>query len=439
VLGIVASRLVEKFNKPVILLREGEGNFASGSARSVAGIDITQAITAQADILHKFGGHPMAAGLSLPTELIPDFRQRISHTIRKMTTPGTVSQAELTIEATLTLADVFGGPKSKKAGDSFQILEELETLAPYGNGNPAPVFCIEKVHIAESAKIGVAGDHLAITVEDVSGQAGRVIWWQGGGEILPEGWFNLACTIHMNEFGGKRVPQLEWVDAQPIPEETQSDLPVLRIQYFDYRQSINPIADLVRLRAEKPDLQIWAEGPNRKEVNGVDRNNLKPGDSLVLWTTPPGSQEMDQVIEKVHPRFIYLMCVDPSLDKTEPFLKRLAGLLSSERTLRQQPVRMELLAAAMSHRPVTVELGLRTLAEIGKITIQRMDQNGLEYDILSGMDLNAGKIYHKQLQFSLQETAAFRRSIKQQSVEQWRRQFFPSVQRKGLTNHPNGG
>jgi hypothetical protein len=148
---------------------------------------------------------------------------------------------------------------------------------------------------------------------------------------------------------------------------------------------------------------------------------------------------MDQVIEKVHPRFIYLMCVDPSLDKTEPFLKRLAGLLSSERTLRQQPVRMELLAAAMSHRPVTVELGLRTLAEIGKITIQRMDKNGLEYDILSGMDLNAGKIYHKQLQFSLQETAAFRRSIKQQSVEQWRRQFFPSVQRKGLTNHPNGG
>jgi hypothetical protein len=83
------------------------------------------------------------------------------------------------------------------------------------------------------------------------------------------------------------------------------------------------------------------------------------------------------------------------------------------------------LAAAMAHRPVTVGLGLRYLAKVGKIRLSRMDQTAVEYEIVPVPDAGKGNAAHQQLQFSLSETAAYRRSIRQQPVEQWKRQFSP--------------
>jgi single-stranded-DNA-specific exonuclease len=81
VIGIIASRLVEYFHKPVVLFASPPGEIARGSARSIPGIDITQAIASQADILAGFGGHPMAAGLSIQPEKIPEFRQGLARAV----------------------------------------------------------------------------------------------------------------------------------------------------------------------------------------------------------------------------------------------------------------------------------------------------------------------------------------------------------------------
>ncbi|MCK5428851.1 MAG: single-stranded-DNA-specific exonuclease RecJ, partial [Anaerolineales bacterium] len=84
VIGIVASRLVERYNKPTILISAPSGEAARGSARSVEGVNITAAIADQKDMLHGFGGHPMAAGLSVDPGRIPEFRRALSRTIGKM-------------------------------------------------------------------------------------------------------------------------------------------------------------------------------------------------------------------------------------------------------------------------------------------------------------------------------------------------------------------
>ena len=81
VIGIVASRLVEMYGKPVVMLASPEGEAARGSARSVPGVDIGAAIAAQADLLIQHGGHPGAAGLSLDPDLLPQFRRRLSNTV----------------------------------------------------------------------------------------------------------------------------------------------------------------------------------------------------------------------------------------------------------------------------------------------------------------------------------------------------------------------
>ena len=82
--GIVASRLVERYHKPAILFSAPAGQPARGSARSIEGLNITAAIAAQKELLLNFGGHPMAAGLSLEPEKLDEFRRRLAKTVTAM-------------------------------------------------------------------------------------------------------------------------------------------------------------------------------------------------------------------------------------------------------------------------------------------------------------------------------------------------------------------
>ncbi len=428
VLGIVASHLVERFVKPVIMLREGEDGNASGSARSVDGVNIIQAIAAQAKILHKFGGHSMAAGLSLPVEMIPEFRQMINHTIRK-SHPSEAQPTSLVIEGTITLSEIFGDTRRKKS-EEYKLLEELEHLAPYGRGNPAPVFSIEKVHVSELLPIGATGDHRAVTVQDSQGKSGRVVWWQGGDQLVPDGWFNLACTVRMSDFGGKRQPQLEWVDAQIIPEEAQQALPVLQIQFIDLRESPDPNEELKRIRLANQAIQVWAEGPARKEISGKDRTELVRDDELAIWTTPPGMDEIKKVMQIVQPRKVYLLCMDPRMDQPESFLTWLKSILAGPTFLLHQPVHLESLAAATAQRLVTLDSGLRLLSSRGDIHIKLLDRDGLRYEIRSGTAGGNSEELFKRLKYSLSESAAYRRSTRYQTIEQWRKEFTIKVDNK---------
>ena len=118
VIGIVASRLVERFNKPVILLSAPPGEMARGSARSIEGVNISAAIATQAEMLAGFGGHPMAAGLSIASERIPEFRRALARSVRAQL--GDVQpEATLQIDGYLSLVEL-----------SLDLVADLERLAP---------------------------------------------------------------------------------------------------------------------------------------------------------------------------------------------------------------------------------------------------------------------------------------------------------------------
>jgi single-stranded-DNA-specific exonuclease len=127
IIGIVASRLVERFNRPVVLLATPPGELARGSARSVEGCNITAAIAQSQDLLAGYGGHPMAAGLSLDPERIPLFRRRLSRAVQGML--GEVArEPTLAIDGALALEEL-----------TLELVADLERLAPFGPGNPGLV------------------------------------------------------------------------------------------------------------------------------------------------------------------------------------------------------------------------------------------------------------------------------------------------------------
>lgn len=360
VIGIVASRLVERYNRPVVLLSAPPGESARGSARSVAGVNISAALASQADLLEGFGGHPMAAGLSIRPERIPELRRVLSFTAAEMLgESGLVN--ELSIDAYLPLAQA-----------DLDLAESLGRLAPFGPGNPSLTIACRDLILKSSSVLGRTGEHLQLTVADPEGTARRVIWWQGAGWDLPEGRFDLAFHLRASSYSGKQEVQLEWVDARPAAADDILTPARPHIHIQDLRGQPQPLALLKKyLKAEG---LVWCEGPacgQLKEMGipAVERGSLAPCRQLVIWTLPPGPNELQTALESAKPEEVVLFAIEPDAASPQTFLTRLSALVKYSLQANQGTASLAELAAAAAHREATVRTGLAYLAELGHITI----------------------------------------------------------------------
>mgnify|MGYP003729698685 CR=1 FL=1 len=416
VIGVVAGRLAERYHKPTILIATPPGEHARGSARSVEGCDIHAAIAAHADLLVRFGGHPMAAGLSIAPEHIPEFRRALSRTVAQMC-QGVKQKAHLQIEAYLSLSEL-----------SLELAEQLERLAPFGPGNPPPVFATRSLTLRNHSSLGRSGEHLQLTVEDGNGNTGRVIWWQGAGFSLPVGRFDMAYTVRASDYRGRRELQVEWVDAreESAPPTLMPSTQRGRPRVIDYRQceddrELHRL--LMELRAQKgAELMLWAEAEARAHLAGRDRYELMPAEALILWTAPPGPAELRAALKQVSPQEIYLFCVPTGLDELETLLKRLGGLVKHALDTSEGIVRLSTLAAATAQREVTVEVGLQWLAARGLVTVRRQDD---ELYIKPGQPATGQTAPQlaARLRSLLEETAAYRAFLRRVD-----RLYFVTVQ-----------
>lgn len=151
VIGIVASRLTEKYYRPTIVLTESNGNY-TGSARSVAGYDLYEALLGCSDLLEQFGGHKYAAGLTIRPENLITFVEKFEEVVASTISPNLLIP-EITIDCQLDLAQI--DPKF------FRILSQM---GPFGPQNMAPMFVTKGVKLAAFPQI-VGGNHLKISIK----------------------------------------------------------------------------------------------------------------------------------------------------------------------------------------------------------------------------------------------------------------------------------
>ena len=150
VVGIVASRLVERFYRPAVVVAFDEQGFGRGSVRSIPGVDVCQLLGQCVDLLEGFGGHPAAAGLQIQESKFSEFRDRLSKLAHEAIDPG-ARIPTLHIDAEVRLQDL-----------DFPLLRELEQLHPFGIGNPEPLFLGQQVKVLEQRRVGE--NHLKIVV-----------------------------------------------------------------------------------------------------------------------------------------------------------------------------------------------------------------------------------------------------------------------------------
>lgn len=206
VIGIVAGRIAEKYHRPTVLIsidKLGQKP-ATGSGRSACGVDLLKAISGCKEHLVKCGGHRAAAGLSIEPDKIDEFREAFCHQITLQTSNQELIP-ELDIDAEARLSQL-----------TIRMLNELEKLAPFGQGNPRPVMCASNVQLARAPKtMGKEDRHLDLQLmqQDVRIRAvgfGKGEWVQDLADASSQ--FDFAFKPVINEFNGRRKVELHLVD-----------------------------------------------------------------------------------------------------------------------------------------------------------------------------------------------------------------------------------
>jgi single-stranded-DNA-specific exonuclease len=210
VIGIVASRLVEKYYRPAIMLTTIDG-VAKGSARSISGFNIYQALESCDDILLQFGGHEAAAGLALEISKIDEFRTRINAILKSELNEDEV-MPEINIDYKISLSEIT--PKFVRILDQF---------APFGPGNMRPVFMAEDVEMVYHPRL-VGANHLVTCFRmNDNDKIFDAIGFNLGGYVdrieKNKNLFDIVFTIEKTVRDAKAYPQIRLKDLRIKPKE----------------------------------------------------------------------------------------------------------------------------------------------------------------------------------------------------------------------------
>ncbi|MCQ2431419.1 MAG: single-stranded-DNA-specific exonuclease RecJ [Clostridia bacterium] len=201
VIGIVASRVTEKYHLPSILISfDGEDGCGKGSGRSIEGFNLIEGLTACDDLLVKYGGHSQAAGLTVARDKLDEFKKKMND-LAKEAFGGAVPPPKMTADCETVFADV-----------TLQMAEELSMLEPFGTANPAPLFCLRGAEIAAVTPLSL-GKHTKLIIKDPKDREVQRTAMLFGTRTENFGYrvgdtVDVLYQMDVNEFQGSRTVQM---------------------------------------------------------------------------------------------------------------------------------------------------------------------------------------------------------------------------------------
>lgn len=210
VIGIVASRLVEAFYKPTMVISIHDG-IGKGSCRSIDHCNMYEMLTFAKETLIQFGGHAQAAGFSVQAEDIDALREKASEYCRHT----------LTEEDYIPIVDIDGTVSSEEI--TIELINQIATLEPYGMGNSTPVFAIPKIRVQNLYPMGFQKNHCKIILQGQQGPLDAVAW-QGEHymqEVFADDPVKVAFSLQKNEWQGVVTPQLVVQDLEPLTQQRE--------------------------------------------------------------------------------------------------------------------------------------------------------------------------------------------------------------------------
>ncbi|QBP40804.1 single-stranded-DNA-specific exonuclease RecJ [Paenisporosarcina antarctica] len=294
VVGIVASRLVEKYYRPTIVLGlDSKKGVAKGSGRSIAGFNLYNELAKNRDILPQFGGHPMAAGMTLSIEHVEELRNRLQNQAEE-----TLSEEDLQpvqkVDISININEI-----------DLKSIESLKQLGPFGMGFPKPMYCIERVNITSMRKIGANQNHVKMELADGPHTLDAVGFSQGNlaDELTPGIEVSFIGDIQINEWNGRKKPQFMIEDAK-TDEWQLYDIRGIR-QVNRWNQIIQPEQTLY-LAFNQKTIQHF-ESLLNVSITLVSGNQPSPEPKpyIVLLDIPHDEEILETILTHIQPKRIY--------------------------------------------------------------------------------------------------------------------------------------
>ena len=213
VVGIVASRLVERHHRPVVVISLGEDGAGRGSGRSIPGFDLLAALEACAEHLEGFGGHRAAAGLTIGAENVDSFREAFAAHANEVLGPEDLRRVEK-VDA------IVGG-----VGLGLELAEELKQLAPFGMGNPGPRLLVPSARVSDVRPMG-EGKHARFSLHSGSHRALGVAFGRSSLGVEDEDVIDASVRLEVNHWNGSVEPRVVLREIYPL-EEPEGEEPVL--------------------------------------------------------------------------------------------------------------------------------------------------------------------------------------------------------------------
>ncbi|CAM4279151.1 single-stranded-DNA-specific exonuclease RecJ [Listeria ivanovii] len=294
ILGIVASKLVSVYSRPAIVLGiDAATGIAKGSGRSIESFHLYQALDKHRELMTAFGGHPMAAGLTLPAENLLELEAKLQEEASQLVEED--FRPALQIEERINLADA-----------SVAFIAQLEKLAPFGMDNPKPIFLLEGMKLKGTKRIGADKTHLKTmlgtggtdtTLDAIGFGVGDLVE-----KISPSADVDVVGELSINEWNNIKKPQLRMMDVR-----------IAHWQLFDVRSK----TEWSRIRQEKADSRIYICFEERTAKTLGEQNHFLVDEKadfkvdiqteeLVFADIPPNLKLIEEIVREVKPARIFV-------------------------------------------------------------------------------------------------------------------------------------
>lgn len=390
IIGIVASKLVEKYYKPVFLMTYSEETKQiKCSARSIEGVHLYEVISAIGDMLDGFGGHSLAAGLSFSPDKTPfkSVKEQLNRIVKEVTN-GKVLKPFINIDLELEPEDI-----------SVNLVEELSKLEPYGASNPSPVFVLNNCTLMQKKLMGDNKNHLRLVVQNKDKNFTCVRWQNGDVSLSAGDSLDIAFHPQINEFQGQVSVQLI-IDDIHSPNLKEEIVPVSGgIKLYDHRKKTD-ILPLVEdyVKGSKLNIKVFAENKricdelsNYKTLYSriVNRENLEHCDSLMFFDYPADRDSFESIIREASPDSIHFMNYNIKYFDDKEFLKTISGMLKFACHNNNGKVELLRCASFLGKSVQLVRSFLDLLEKCSVISISERNEKFYTVQISDGADMTA--------------------------------------------------
>lgn len=394
IVGIVASKLVEKYYKPTFLMTYSEETKqVRCSSRSINEVNIYDVLCANAELFDGFGGHAMAGGLAFSSEKVSfeTVKKAINTTVDEILQDQEIKPI-LHIDLNLEHNEVDGN-----------LISDIERLQPFGAANPNPVFALYNLILRQKKLMGSNRNHLKLVVEDSQNNTYDCIWWSKGDISLTSGdRLDIAFCPQVNTFNGSTSIQLilQDIHADNLVDEDEeqfADAEKLGLKIYDHRKKTGiytSVEDYVK--TSNLNIGVFAEDKavveKLKSYNALsdrvfNRLTLQEKDAIMFFDYPASKEIFDDIMVKTSPKFVHFMNYQvKNLDEKE-FLKTFLGMLRFSNNNKNGVFELDRCATFLAQTKEVIIHLLDVFEQSELIKVTKKDSKEYQIELLSENDV----------------------------------------------------